>query len=54
VHTEVKASPIREVIDQRSFDALLEGARRRLAPFCIDGGDVAFVLPAHLVSGRKS
>lgn len=31
VHTEVKASPIRDVIDDRSFEALLEGARAKLA-----------------------
>jgi len=55
VHTEVKASPIRDVIDQRSFDALLDGARERLARFCIDGtGEVAFAMPAHVVTARKT
>jgi ubiquinone/menaquinone biosynthesis C-methylase UbiE len=54
VHTEVKASPIRDVIDDRSFDALLEGARRRLAPWCSDGDGIAFALPAHVVTARKT
>jgi ubiquinone/menaquinone biosynthesis C-methylase UbiE len=54
VHTEVKASPIRDVIDDRSFDALLAGARRRLAPWCSDGEGIAFALPAHIVTARKT
>lgn len=55
VHTEVKASPIRDVIDRRSFEALLEGARERLARFCVDGKEeVAFPIPAHVVTARKA
>lgn len=53
VHTEVKASPIRDVIDDRSFEALLESARADLAPFCPDGGAVSFAMPAHLIMARK-
>lgn len=54
VHTEVKASPIRDVIDARSFDALLQGARTTLARFCDEGGEVAFALPTHIVTARKA
>lgn len=53
VHTEVKASPIRDVIDDRSFAALLDGARERLARFSVAGGGVAFPFPAHVVRAHK-
>jgi SAM-dependent methyltransferase len=53
VHTEVKASPIRDVIDAQSCDALLEGARQNLARFTSNGGEVRFAIPAHTVSARK-
>jgi SAM-dependent methyltransferase len=53
VHTEVKASPIRDVIDPRSFDALLDGARESLARFRVDGDEVAFTMPAHIATARK-
>ena len=54
VHTEVKASPIRDVIDAQSFAALLEGAQRNLARFTSNGGEVRFEIPAHTVSARKT
>ena len=54
VRTEVMASPIRDVIDQRSFEALLEGARASLAPYRTGSGEVAFSMPAHVVSARKT
>jgi SAM-dependent methyltransferase len=53
VHTEVKASPIRDVIDQRSFEALLEGARQALAGWCDDGGAIGFPLPAHIATACR-
>jgi len=37
----------------RSFDALLEGGRECLAPFCVDRNKVAFALPAHVVTARE-
>jgi ubiquinone/menaquinone biosynthesis C-methylase UbiE len=54
VHTEVKASPIRDVIDARSFDALLQGARENLARLCVEGEEVVFAMPAHIVTARKA
>jgi SAM-dependent methyltransferase len=54
VHTEVKASPIRDVIDDQTFAALLEGARERLAPLCVNGKEVGFAMPVHVVSARKA
>ena len=54
VHTEVRASPIRDVIDQPSFDALLEGARERLKGFCVDGREVAFPMSVHMMIARKA
>lgn len=54
VHTEVRASPIRDVIDERSFQALLEGAREDLARWCTDGKEIAFSMPVHIVSARKA
>jgi SAM-dependent methyltransferase len=54
VHTEIRASPIRDVIGEQSFEALLEGARAALAGLCEEGGAIKFALPAHLVTARKS
>ena len=53
VHTEVQASPIRDVIDAQSFEALLEGARHKLAGFTSNGGEVSFAISAHIVTARK-
>jgi hypothetical protein len=53
VHTEVKASPIRDVIDAPSFDALLAGARAGLARLCDGSGEIRFAMPAHTVTARK-
>jgi ubiquinone/menaquinone biosynthesis C-methylase UbiE len=53
VHTEVKASPIRNVIDDQSLDALVKGARTSLACFCNGDGTVAFAMPAHLASAQR-
>ncbi len=53
VQTEVRASPIRDVIDDRSFDALLQGARAALAGFCRNGGEVAFALPVHTLTATR-
>ena len=53
VHTEIKASPIRNIIDAASFDALLAGARERLGAFCPDGKEIGFGMPAHILSARK-
>ncbi|HEX2477799.1 MAG TPA: methyltransferase domain-containing protein [Geminicoccaceae bacterium] len=54
VHTEVRASPIRDVIDARSFEALIEGARQDLAGFRSDRGDVRFGISAHVITARKA
>ena len=53
VQTEVKASPIRDVIDEPSLEALLQGARGALARFCKTGGEVAFALPMHIVTATR-
>jgi SAM-dependent methyltransferase len=54
VQTEVMASPIRDVIDDASFDALIRGAREALATWRKDDGEVAFSLPTHILTARKS
>ena len=54
VQTEVMASPIRDVIDDASFDALVRGAREALARWRRDDGEVAFSMPAHILTARKS
>ena len=53
VHTEIKASPIRDIIDARSFASLLELAHERLTPFCVDGRRVSFDMSAHILAARK-
>jgi ubiquinone/menaquinone biosynthesis C-methylase UbiE len=54
VETEIMASPIREVIEQRDYAALRAGARTALSPWCRPDGAVGFPLAAHIVSGRKA
>lgn len=54
VHAEVMASPIRDVIDDRSLDALVQGARESLAPLCRSDGAIEFPMPAHIMSAGKS
>jgi SAM-dependent methyltransferase len=54
VQTEVMASPIRNVIDDASFDALIRGAREALATWRKDDGAVAFSLPADVLTARKA
>ena len=54
VHTEVKASPIRDVIDEPSFAALLEGARESLARWRRGSEDeVAFTMDVQIITARK-
>lgn len=54
VHAEVMASPIRDVIDDGSFDALVHGARESLADLCRSDGTIGFPMPAHIMSARKA
>jgi SAM-dependent methyltransferase len=54
VQTEVMASPIRDIIDEASFDALIRRAREALATWRKDDGEVAFSLPTHILTARKS
>ena len=54
VQTEVKASPIRDVIDDPSFEALLQGASEALAPWRMESGAIAFVLPVPILTARKA
>jgi SAM-dependent methyltransferase len=54
VHTEIMASPIRDVIDEASFEALLEAAREALGTWRTEGGEVAFALPAHVLTATKA
>jgi hypothetical protein len=51
---KVRAPPIRDVIDARSFEALLEGARQDLAGLRSNGGEVRFAISAHIVTARKA
>jgi SAM-dependent methyltransferase len=54
VHTEIMASPIRDVIDEASFEALVQGAREALARWRKADGEVAFPLPVHILTARKA
>lgn len=53
VTTEVRASPIRGIIDDAGFAALLEGAERRLAPLAGPDGTVEFPMPMHVIVAMK-
>jgi SAM-dependent methyltransferase len=54
VETEIMASPIRDVIEERDYVALCAGARQALAPLCGPDGAIGFPLAAHIVSARKT
>lgn len=54
VHIEVKGSPLDDLLDEEGYQALLEGAREGLKPFCVDSGKVVVPMPAHIVTAHKS
>lgn len=54
VRTEVMASPIRDVIDDQSLAALVQGARESLAHLRGDQGEVVFPMSAHIAAARRS
>ncbi|MFQ5957954.1 MAG: methyltransferase domain-containing protein [Alphaproteobacteria bacterium] len=54
VHIEVKGSPLDDLLDDESYKALLAEAREGLKPFRANSGEVAFSMPAHIVTAHKA
>lgn len=53
VESEVKGSPLDDILDAQSYQLLLDEARRGLK-FCVNGcGEVVFPMPAHIVAAGK-
>ncbi|MEE8535970.1 MAG: methyltransferase domain-containing protein [Kiloniellales bacterium] len=53
IRTEVKGSPVDDLLDEAAFQALLEEAREELKSFRDEDGRVAIPLDARIVTARK-
>jgi SAM-dependent methyltransferase len=54
VETEVKGSPLDDILDDESYRGLLQEAERELRQFCGEGGEVVMPMDAFIVTARKS
>jgi SAM-dependent methyltransferase len=53
VETEVKGSPLEDLLDEESYRGLMQEAREELQQFCIEGGEVAMPMDAFVITARK-
>ncbi len=53
VHTDVRGWTLADQVDEDDYEALLQEARRRLAPFTDPHGRVAFPAPALIVTATR-
>jgi ubiquinone/menaquinone biosynthesis C-methylase UbiE len=54
VRVEIKGWVLADALDEATYEALLEGARERLAEFCDSDGRIAFPMDAHIITARKA
>jgi hypothetical protein len=54
VETEVKGSPLERLLDEESYQGLMQEARERLHQFCIDGGEVVMPMDAFIITAGKA
>jgi SAM-dependent methyltransferase len=53
VETEVKGSPLEALLNEESYQGLMQEAREKLLQFCIDGGGVVMPMDAFVITARK-
>jgi SAM-dependent methyltransferase len=54
VETEVKGSPLEDLLDAESYHGLLQDAQEKLRQFCTEGGDVVMPMDAFIITATKS
>jgi SAM-dependent methyltransferase len=54
VETEVKGSPLEALLDEESYQGLMQEAREGLHQFCIDGGEVVMPMDAFIITAGKA
>jgi ubiquinone/menaquinone biosynthesis C-methylase UbiE len=54
VETEVKGSPLENLLDAESYHGLLQDAQEKLQQFCTEGGYVVMPMDAFIVTATKS
>jgi ubiquinone/menaquinone biosynthesis C-methylase UbiE len=54
VETEVKGSPLEDLLDAESYHGLLQDAQEKLQQFCTEGGDVVMPMDAFIITATKS
>jgi SAM-dependent methyltransferase len=53
VETEVKGSPLETLLNEESYQGLMQEANEKLRQFCIDGGEVVMPMDAFVITARK-
>ena len=53
VETEVRGSPLESLLDQESYQGLMNEADERLRQFCSDDGAVTMPMDAFVITGTK-
>jgi hypothetical protein len=53
VETEVKGSPLETLLNEGSYQSLMQEAKEGLLQFCIDGGEVVMPMDAFVITAKK-
>jgi SAM-dependent methyltransferase len=53
VGTEVKGSPLEALLDEESYQRLVQEAKEKLLQFCIEGGKIVMPMDAFVITARK-
>jgi SAM-dependent methyltransferase len=54
VETEVKGSPLEALLNEESYQGLMQEAREKLVQFCIEGGEVVMPMDAFVITSKKA
>jgi hypothetical protein len=54
VETEVKGSPLENLLDEESYRGLMREAEAKLQQFCAEGGEVVMPMDAFIITATKS
>ena len=54
VETEVKGSPLEALLDEASYQGLMQEAQEKLQQFCADGDAVVMPMDAFIITAAKT
>jgi hypothetical protein len=54
VEAEVKGSPLETLLDEESYQGLMQEAQEQLQQFCTDGGEVIMPMDAFIITAEKA